>query len=274
MSDVEVTDALRDRSTELPSRVTWATFPWWLAIIIAFLVAMFVLIITTSDYRRAFEFMRTGLGITVYATILGFGLAMVIGVLAGLGRVSSNVVIRNVATSYVEFIRGIPVLVLLFVFALVLVPATIEFVAGLGVAITVRDVSFTDRGVIALAIIYGAYIAEIIRAGIQSVPSGQMEAARATGMTNRQAMRHIVMPQAIRNVLPALGNDFIAMLKDTALLSVLAIREITHLAKLHAGVTFDTRESYLVLTFMFLTMTITLSLLLQVLERRLRRGTR
>ncbi len=268
-----MTDTLHERPIQLPSRITRETFPWWLLIILAFLVAMFVLILTTSDFRDAFEFMRDGLSVTIYATLVGFALAMVIGLVAGLGRVSKNVVIRNVATAYVEFVRGIPLLVALFVFVLVLVPIIVEAIAGIGIPITIRDVSPENRGVIALAIIYGAYLAEIIRAGIQSVPPGQMEAARSTGMTHVQAMRYIVLPQAVRNVLPALGNDFIAMLKDSALLSVLAIGEITHRAKLYAGSSFDIREAYLALTFLYLTMTITLSLVLQLLERRLQRGT-
>ncbi len=272
MSDIDLTGPLHERPIQLPGQITRQNFPWWLVIIGAFLLWMLVLILTTSDFRDAFEFMREGLSITLYATLVGFSLSMVIGLVVGLGRVSTNVVIRNVATAYVEFIRGIPLLVALFVFALVVVPLVVETLAGIGVPITIRQVSPENCGVIALAIIYGAYIAEIIRAGIQSVPHGQTEAARSTGMTHAQAMRHIVLPQGIRNVLPALGNDFIAMLKDSALLSVLAIGEITHRAKLYAGSSFDIREAYLALTFLYLTMTIALSLLLQLYERRLRRG--
>ncbi len=111
-------------------------------------------------------------------------------------------------------------------------------------------------------------------AGIESVPPGQMEAARSLGLNGRQAMRHVILPQAIRNVLPALGNDFIAMLKDSSLISVLAVRDLTQQARLYAGSTFRFRESYLVLTFLYLTMTIALSLILRWYERRLRQNAR
>jgi polar amino acid transport system permease protein len=113
-------------------------------------------------------------------------------------------------------------------------------------------------------------MAEIFRAGIESIPKGQSEAARSLGMSSMQSMRHIILPQAIRNVLPALGNDFIATLKDSSLLSVLAVREITQLSRLHAGRSFRFKESYLVLTFLYLMMTLVLSLILRWYERRLK----
>ena len=126
------------------------------------------------------------------------------------------------------------------------------------------------RAIIALAVTYGAYLAEIFRAGIQSIVKGQTEAARSLGMSYAQSMRYVILPQAVRNVLPALGNDFVAMVKDSSLVSVLAVRDITQVARLHAGGTFRFRESYITLAVLYLTMTITLSLLVQLLERRLR----
>jgi len=131
-----------------------------------------------------------------------------------------------------------------------------------------KFITQNTRAIIALAVIYGAFLAEIFRAGIESISKGQMEAARSVGMTYFQAMRYIILPQAIRNIFPALGNDFIAMLKDSSLVSVLAVRDITQRARLHAGSTFRFRESYLVLTFLYLSMTIALSLLLRWYESR------
>ena len=127
-----------------------------------------------------------------------------------------------------------------------------------------------SRAIIALAVTYGAYLAEIFRAGIQSIARGQMEAARSLGMSYGQAMRYVILPQAIRNVLPALGNDFVAMVKDSSLVSVLAVRDITQVSRLYAGTTFRFREAYIILAVMYLTMTVVLSLLVQLLERRLR----
>nr|MBN1228813.1 PD40 domain-containing protein [Anaerolineae bacterium] len=127
------------------------------------------------------------------------------------------------------------------------------------------------RAIIALAVTYGAFLAEIFRAGIQSIGRGQMEAARSLGMSYGQAMRYVILPQAIRNVLPALGNDFVAMVKDSSLVSVLAVRDITQIARLYAGRTFRFRESYTTLAVLYLTMVVTLSLLVRLLERRMRK---
>ncbi|MFZ1398389.1 MAG: ABC transporter substrate-binding protein/permease [Candidatus Promineifilaceae bacterium] len=222
-----------------------------------------------NAYNEAFIFIFPGITTTLYLTLGGFGLALVFGLLAGLGRISQNRLIRNIAITYVEFIRGVPTLVLILTLAFVIVPAVSD-----SIGIDNRDVSIELRAILALAIIYGAFLAEIFRAGIESISKGQMEAARSLGMTARQAMQYIILPQAIRNISPALGNDFIAMLKDSSLASVLAVRELTQRSRLHAGSTFRFPESYLVIVFLYLAMTITLSLFLRWYERRIRVGER
>lgn len=274
-----------ERMSEQPEgRFNLATFPWWLVAIIGFLGLMLALIITNPEYNRAFNFIKgsfggldkiltgdwaavigQGLTVTIYTTLVSFGVAVIIGLLAGLGRVSGNAFIRNVSITYIEFIRGVPTLVLIFTVALVIVPAISDFLGISG-----QSISTNTRGIIALSVIYGAFLAEVFRAGIESVPPGQTEAARSLGLSSRQAMRHVVLPQAVRNVLPALGNDFIALLKDSSLISVLAVRDLTQQARVYAGSTFRFRESYLVLTFLYLTMTIALSLILRWYERRLK----
>jgi len=257
----------RDALPELKLGSKWYQgTPWWLLIIIFIILAMVYQVVTDEEYGQAFEFIRAGIGITIYSTFVAFLIAGVIGLLAGLGRVSTNTVIRTLSVTYVEFIRGVPMLVLIFTVALVIVP-TVSGWIGLGN----RAVSSTVRGVISLSAVYGAFMAEIFRAGIESIPSGQMEAARSLGMTRFQAMRNIILPQAIRNILPALGNDFIAMLKDSSLLSVLAVDEITYKARLYSGSSFRFRETYLVLTVLYLTMTLVLSLALQQYEKRINR---
>ena len=249
--------------------ISWRDFPWWLVAIFGFLLIMAVLIITDEEVNQAFGFILPGIGITLYITLAGFGIALVLGLLAGLGRISHNKFIRNVAITYVEFVRGVPTLVLILTLAFVIVPAISN-----SIGIDNRDVSIEARAIFSLAIIYGAFLAEIFRAGIESIPKGQMEAARSLGMTARQAMQYIILPQAIRNISPALGNDFIAMLKDSSLASVLAVRELTQRSRLHAGSTFRFPESYFVLTFFYLTMTIALSLLLRWYEGRLGKDAR
>jgi polar amino acid transport system permease protein len=259
-------------------------FPWWLILVIAFIVVMALVIIFNPFYNEAFQFMKgapgsiddllsgqllefvgQGISLTLYITVVSFLLSLVIGLIVGVGRVSKNTVARNLAIFYVEFIRGVPMLVLIFTITYVLVPTLTD-----AVGMENRAVPNSTRGVIALSIIYGAFMAEIFRAGIESIPKGQTEAARSLGMTSFQSMRHIILPQAIRNVLPALGNDFIATLKDSSLLSVLAVREVTQMSRLHVGTSFRFRESYLVLTFIYLTMTLALSLLLRWYEGRMR----
>ncbi len=269
--------------TSSKSTIPWRDVPWWLVIIILFLVLMGFVLITDPNYNSAFEFIigepgggtgsgltaliGKGLSVTIYTTLIAYVIALVIGLFAGLGRVSQNVVVRNVAITYIEFIRGVPTLVLIFTLALVVIPA-----AAQALGFNLQTIPDNTRAILALAIIYGAYMAEIFRAGIESIARGQMEAARSLGMTAPQGMIYIVLPQAIRNVLPALWNDFIAMLKDSSLVSVLAVRDITQMARLYAGSSFRFRETYLVLTFLYLTMTLILSLILRLIERRTRIG--
>lgn len=258
-------------------------FPWWLLLILAFLAWLGFLIVTDMEYRAAFDFIKgevgtledllngeilafigKGISLTLYITFTTFFLSIILGLLAGLGRVNRNTVIRNLAITYVEFVRGLPILVLIFTIAFVVVPEVSDVVGANNQAIP-----GAARGILALAFFYGAFMGEIFRAGIESIPDGQTEAAQSLGMTRWQATRHIILPQAIRNILPALGNDFIAILKDSSLLSVLAVREITQQARLYAGSTFRFRETYLVLVFLYLTMTVALSLLLQWYGRRI-----
>lgn len=244
-------------------------FPWWLVAIILVLAWGAYFVSTTEDYREAFDFILRGISITVETTVYAYGFALVIGLVMGLGRVSRNLVFRNIARFYVEVVRGIPILVLIFFVAFV---ATVDVATLIG--IDPREIPMNSRAVIALALTYGAFMAEIFRAGIQSIGIGQMEAARSLGMSYGQAMRYIILPQAVRNVLPALGNDFVSMLKDSSLVSVLAVRDITQVARLHAGSTFRFRESYTVLALLYLTMTLVLSSVVQWIERRLHVGQR
>jgi polar amino acid transport system permease protein len=178
-------------------------------------------------------------------------------------------------------IRGVPILVLLFYIAFVGAPAFValaNFVvrpliaAGYLEPMLVRDVSLMWRAIIALTIGYSAFIAEVFRAGIQSVDKGQVEAAKALGLSRYQRFRLVVFPQAIRMILPPLGNDFVAMVKDSSLVSVLGVADITQMAKIYASGSFRFFETYSIVAYVYLILTIGLSLALRGLERRLRRG--
>jgi polar amino acid transport system permease protein len=264
-------------------------FPWWFVAMIMIAIWVYTIIFTNEDYNEAFNFIKAGLRITAQTALIAYGIALIFGLIAGLGRLTKNFLFNNLARLYIELIRGIPILVLIFFIALVVVPAVVDGLNGLGVWLTEKgigplgvvftafnnqNISMNARAVVALAVTYGAYLAEIFRAGIQSIEFGQMEAARSLGMSYGQAMRYIILPQAIRNVLPALGNDFVAMVKDSSLVSVLAVRDITQVSRLYAGSTFRFREAYVIVSVMYLTMTVLLSLAVQALERRLRSNDR
>ncbi len=275
-----------------PQVIPWprrlSTLPWW-AIAILVLGALIALLIYTAPlYQDAFLFLLEGLRLTITITLVSFSIALLLGLLAGLGRVSRSVILRNVAQFYVEVVRGIPLLVLIIYFAFVIAPLLIALINGAGqlmasllrfppfsslgaamASMDIQDLSTTARAMMGLAFGYGAYEAEVFRAGIESIAKGQMEAARSQGMSYGQAMRYIILPQAIRRVLPPFGNDFISMLKDSSLVSVLAVRELTHLGKLNRARTFRTFETWNTVTFMYLVLTLSLSLLVKLLEKRM-----
>ncbi|MFO7167469.1 MAG: amino acid ABC transporter permease [Chloroflexota bacterium] len=251
-------------SRPLDSRASLSRVPWWLLIILAIIAYMAIRIVVDPLYQDIFQTILGGLSTTLYVTAVSFVLALLFGLILGLGRVSSNPIFRNLAITYIEFIRGVPMLVLIFTISFAVVPL-FSRASGL----PNNAVSLTTRAIIALVLIYGAYIAEIFRAGIESIGRGQMEAARSLGMSHVQAMRYIILPQAIRNIMPALGNDLIALLKDTSLVSVLGVREMTQVSRLSVSTSFRYEETYFILTLFYLTLTLLLSLILQWLQRRM-----
>jgi polar amino acid transport system permease protein len=263
--------------------------PYWLLAAILLGVLLLWNILTAADYRVIFDALAKGVWITVYVTIIAYALALAVGLIVGLARMSTNRAILEAASFYVEIIRGVPMLVLLYYIAFVGAPGIVDAVqwvgrlledvgaTGVGSALasfSIRELSFTMRAIIALTIGYSAFISEIFRAGIESIERGQMEAARSQGMTYWQAMRYIILPQAIRRVLPPLGNDFIAMLKDSSLVSILGVPDITQLGKIYATSTFRFFETYNIVAFLYLVMTIALSLLVRYMERRIPTGER
>ncbi len=254
----------------------WRAWPWWAVWLGAFGLWTVVAILYSPDYQATVRFLLRGIPITIQLTLIAYSIALVLGLIAGLGRVSRNVIFYNLSTFYVEFIRGVPLLVVLFYVAFVAAPPIGDALIGAGQAWGLPPLvqlgrlirSEMGRAVTGLAIGYGAYLAEVYRAGIESIPKGQMEAARSLGMTYWQAMRFVILPQAIRNVLPPLGNDFIAMLKDTALTSAIAVPELMYVGRQRAAGTFRYFEVYNTVALLYLAMTMLLSLLVRALERR------
>jgi polar amino acid transport system permease protein len=272
-----------------PSRVAFSELPWWAFIIAATGFFILYLILSDANYRQTFNFLRVGVVTTLRITLLAFPIATFIGLFVGIARLSKNIVVYTIATMYVEVIRGIPLVVLILMIAFAVIPVFVTSVNQIGVqglaiantgflgnlfksfeAFSIRVISMELRVVIALALGYGAFEAEIFRAGIQSISKGQMEAARSLGMSYIQAMRFIVLPQAVRRVLPPLGNDFIAMLKDSSLATVLAVNELTQLTRIRRSSTFRVMEAFNVAAFLYLAMTLLLSAVVRVLEQRMK----
>ena len=236
----------------------------WVFIMLALITWMVYTIISGDEYIKAFNFIIPGIRITFGATFVSFLIALILGLFLGIGRISDNKFLSTISRTYIEFVRGIPILILIFTMAFVVVVDAAEFFN-----INNGNVPMIIRAIIALSVFYGAYIAEVFRAGIESVPVGQREGGASLGLSERQVMRHIVLPQAFRNMLPALGNDFISMMKDSSLLSVLAVQDLTYKGRLYSGSTFRFQETYLVLTVLYLCITLLLSGLQRRLERRL-----
>lgn len=267
----------RPRSAATPG----ADFPYWLVALALVAIAAAIAILANDLYSRIFATVVQGVWITVYVTLVGFTLASLLGLGLALMSLSASVWLRQVARFYVEICRGIPFLVLLFWIAFAGVPVFVALWnsatqplrdAGLVGELQVRDVSYLWRAIIALTIGYAAFIAEVFRAGIQSVDKGQIEAAKALGLSSWQRFRLIVFPQAMRTIMPPLGNDFVTMVKDSSFVSVLGVADITQLGKVYSAGTFRFFETYSIVAYIYLLLTISLSLALRAVESRLQRS--
>jgi polar amino acid transport system permease protein len=256
-----------------------AEFPYWLLVAIFLAVLFTWLFVADGKYSLIFAALRQGVFTTVWVSAVAFALACIVGLVVAVAKRSRLRVVREVATFYVEIVRGIPVLVLLFYVAFVGAPAMVwawnaalawPIAAGLLPGLTIRGFDFTWRAILALTVSYSAFLSEIFRAGIESVPKPQVEGAYALGLKRGVTLRFVVLPQAIRTVLPPLGNDFVAMIKDSALVSALGVQDITQLGKVYSASTFLFFETYNVVAFLYLVMTIGLSLLVRALEARLK----
>jgi len=258
------------RGRALP--IPWDRFPWW-ALILAIAALLIVLATLFSQgvedsadivktYTDVFIFVLDGLGLTLQVTIISYAIALVVGLIFGLMRVSKNPVLYAVSTLYVEVMRGIPLLVTILYMGFVVTPWVRNLTGG------ALDLRGLPSAIFGIAICYGAYLAEVYRGGIQSIERGQMEAARSLGMSYIQSMRHIILPQAIRRILPPLGNDFIAMLKDSSLIAVLALPDLLQMGRLYASRTFRAFEPYNTVAILYLVMTLILSMLVRIVERK------
>lgn len=251
-------------------------FPWWLVATCLIGAVLLYRVLASDLQAQILTTLMRGVEVTIFVTLVGFFLAASLGLGIALMSLSGSLVLRQIARFYTEIVRGIPMIVLLLYVAFVLAPALVEFRNGvltpLGIEpMRTRDFSLLWRAIMALAVGYSAFIAEVFRAGLLSVDKGQIEAAHALGLSRWQRFRFIVFPQAIRTILPPLGNDFVAMVKDSSLVSVLGVLDVTQLGKVTAAGNFRYFETYNVVALIYLFITISLSIALRRLEAHLRR---
>jgi polar amino acid transport system permease protein len=205
-----------------------------------------------------------GLWLTLEVSVLAVLLGIIIGLFTGLARISKNPALRWSAITYIELIRGSPLLVQIFIWYFVLGTMFNSLLAKQGMG----QLSPLWYGVAALAVFAGAYVAEIVRAGIQSIHRGQMEAARSLGMNDPQSMRHIILPQAFRRILPPLAGQFISLIKDSSLLGIIAVRELTKATREEVTTSLQPFELWFICALLYLVLTFALSMFVQYLERR------
>ena len=194
--------------------------------------------------------------VTIQFTLTSAFFGMLLGLVVALGRISRNPAVRSISTAYVEFFRGTPLLVQIFIIAF-----------GIGNWVNIPEFI---AGVLALSLNSGAYTSEIFRAGIQSIPKGQMEAGRSLGLTYAQTMWMVIIPQAFRFCVPPLGNELIALLKDSSLVSIIAVTDLMRAGREITGRTIRPFETYTLVAFLYLCMTLPLTLLVRYLERRMK----
>jgi glutamine transport system permease protein len=207
-------------------------------------------------FQTAMPQLLAGAWVTIQFTVVSAFFGMILGLVVAVARISRNPFLRIISTAYVEFFRGTPLLVQIFIIAF-----------GIGQWINVPDFL---AGVIALSINSGAYTSEIFRAGIQSISKGQMEAGRSLGLTYSQTMWHIIIPQAFRFCVPPLGNELIALLKDSSLVSIIAVTDLMRAGREITGRTVRPFETFTLVAFLYLAMTLPLTMLVRWAEKKLK----
>jgi polar amino acid transport system permease protein len=265
---------------------------WWLLELAVILLVGTLVILRPDPFRRIVVFLNDGIVITISITLISFVLILIVGLIGGMSRLAKNFLIKGAASIYVEVIRGIPLLVLLlflyFAFPQLLdtfgamiqsIPPTIGH--WFPVAPAISQV-FLDAGqwfidlrpdpfwtaVAGITLCYGAYMTEIFRAGIQAISKGQMEAARSLGMSYAQAMRYVILPQAVRVILPPVGNEFVTLLKDSSLVSVVAVADMTRRGREFMASTYMSLETWFMVALLYLIMTLFAARVVSYIEKR------
>ncbi|MGD8753821.1 MAG: amino acid ABC transporter permease [Anaerolineales bacterium] len=241
---------------------SWERVPWWAIILGIVGITVGWAVLTSEAYLNVIRFVTDGIQLTLQVTFISYLIGLVLGLIFGLMRVSDNPILYAASTLYVEVMRGIPLLVIILYMGFVLTPMLRNATNG---QINIQGL---PSAILGLAVGYGAYMAEVYRSGIESIERGQMEAARSLGMNYMQAMRYVILPQAIRRILPPLGNNFISMLKDSSLIAVIALPDLLQMGRLYVSRTFRAFEGYNTVALLYLVMTLFLSLIVRIIERK------
>lgn len=244
---------------------------WWLLVAIVILLVILLITFKPDPYNRILTFVVDGIWVTFYTTLISFVLVLVLGLFGGLGRTSRIPLIRGLASIYVEVIRGIPLLVQLIIWYFAF-PALVK---DLGNAWNIEALMNYKANAIVMAILgmtvcYAAYMSEVYRAGIESIPKGQMEAARSLGMNYFQAMGYVILPQAVRVILPPIGNEFVTLLKDSSLVSVVAVADLTRRGREFMAANFIPIQTWLMVALLYLIMTLMAARVVTWLEKHSR----
>jgi polar amino acid transport system permease protein len=251
--------------TEASSRLD----PWWWLVAAVIALVLFLIVGTPDPYQRIVRFVSDGITVTISITFVSFFITLVVGLLGGLGRISKNRYVNGATSLYVEVVRGIPLMVQLMWWYF----AFPEVIQGVGRSMEIEALA-TYRAnpyamaVIGLVICYGAYMSEIYRAGIQSIPKGQMEAARSMGMSYIQGMRYVIIPQAVRVILPPVGNEFVALLKDSSLVSVVAVSDLTRRGREFSAMTYDPVPTWIMVALLYLVLTLLAARVVTIIEKK------
>ena len=251
-------------------------------IIVAFTVLITLmaatLVIIGLDFKfmiKWLPFILAGSGYTFLVAFLAISLACFLAVIGALGRLSKNPVLNSIATSYVSLIRGTPLLVQVYMWYLAL-PQIGSALEGYGIPGIQRlfTLPAVPAGILALGVCYGAYMTETVRAGIQSIRIGQTEAAKALGMTNAQTMKRVIFPQALRVIIPPVSNEFIAMIKDSSLVSLMGVWELSYRAIKIGRRHFQSLEMLIMVALIYWAMCVLLQFIQEKIEKHMARGDR
>lgn len=280
--------------------------PWWFLMIIGLLFYIYGQWSDDAVYQSIWASVKQGIDTTIYVSVRAYGYALVFGLILALMRMSDNFFFYQISTFFVEVVRGIPTLVLVITFAVGMTPEIVKQLNILGewmtlwaidadlgfgieiqgqnldlwgkgtylVELKTRDIEKEDRAIAALALSYSAFLSEVFRAGIQGIDKGQIEAAQSLGLRRFQILRLIVLPQAFRLILPPLGNDFIAMLKESSLVSVLGVEDVTRRGQTSAAANFRFFDTYNIVALTYLVLTLGLAVGVKLLEAYLKSGQR